>query len=207
MNDTTHVIDWDGAYRQDQAPAWNIGEPQPEYTKLIERDGVVRDEVLDAGCGYAELALTLAARGHTVVGIDLTPTAVAAATAAAAERGLPNATFAEADIASLTGYDGRFSTIFDSGLLHALPEGLRDGYLSSMSRAAAPGASFYILAFGAGAFTDHDGPTPTQFTEEQLREEVSRHWTVDDIRPALLHSTVAQGRSALPAFLVSASKA
>ncbi|WP_264077785.1 class I SAM-dependent methyltransferase [Mycolicibacterium houstonense] len=203
----THVIDWDDAYRQQQAPAWNIGEPQPEYAAIIDTDGVVRGEVLDAGCGHAELALALAARGHNVVGLDLSPTAVAAATAAARDRGLDNATFAAADISSFTGYDGRFSTIFDSGLLHALPAELRDGYLQSVYRAAAPGARLYILAFGAGAFADHDGPGPTQFTEDQLREVVSRHWQVDEIRPARLYAAMPDGRTQMPGFLVTATKA
>ena len=217
----THGMDWDLAYRQDQPPAWNIGEPQPEYRALIDQDGIVRGEVLDAGCGYAELALALAARGHTVTGIDLTPTAVTAATAAAQARGLTDATFVEADITSLTGFDGRFSTIFDSGLLHALPAELRDGYLRAVHRAAAPGATFYILAFGEGAFGDHDGPGPTQFTEEQLRAEVSQHWRIDEIRPAKLYATSAQlsggstapaaradeqAHTSLPAFLVVAHK-
>lgn len=88
-----HVINWDDAYRQRDRPAWNIGEPQPEYAALIDQEGTVQGEVLDAGCGYAELALALAARGHTVVGIDLASTAVEAATAAALERGLRTATF------------------------------------------------------------------------------------------------------------------
>ena len=108
----THVIDWDDAYRQEQTPAWSIGAPQPEYAAIIDTEGAVRGEVLDAGCGHAELALALAARGHTVVGLDLSPTAVAAAAEAARERGLDTATFAQADISSFTGYDGRFSTIF-----------------------------------------------------------------------------------------------
>ncbi|MBA0046683.1 class I SAM-dependent methyltransferase [Mycobacteroides sp. LB1] len=203
----THVIDWDGAYREEDKPAWNIGEPQPEYAALIDQAGVVRGEVLDAGCGYAELALALAARGHTVVGIDLTPTAVEAATAAAAERGLPTATFQQADISSFTGHDGRFSTIFDSGLLHALPAELRDGYLQSVHRAAAPGASFYILAFGTGAFPDHAEPAPTQFTEDQLREVVSKHWRVEDIRPARLQAGAGPASVQLPGHLVIAHKA
>lgn len=156
-----HVINWDDAYRQRDRPAWNIGEPQPEYAALIDQEGTVQGEVLDAGCGYAELALALAARGHTVVGIDLASTAVEAATAAALERGLRTATFQQADISSFTGYDGRFSTVFDSGLLHALPPALRDGYLRSVHRAAAPGARFYILAFGTGAF-------PTTITRHPL---------------------------------------
>lgn len=198
----THKIDWDDAYRQPQGPAWNIGAPQPEYAALIEQPGKVRDEVLDAGCGHAELSLALAARGHTVTGIDLSPTAVAAATAAAAERGLSTATFAAADITALTGYDGRFSTIFDSGLLHALPDELRENYLRAMYRAAAPGATLYILAFGAGAFTDHAGPAPTQFTEEQIRETVSGIWDVDEVRPAPLYATIGQ----MPGFLLTAHK-
>ncbi|OHT84961.1 class I SAM-dependent methyltransferase [Mycobacteroides saopaulense] len=203
----THVIDWDGAYREQDKPAWNIGAPQPEYAALIEKDGVVRGEVLDAGCGYAELALALAARGHTVVGIDLTPTAVEAATAAARERGLHTATFQQADISSFTGYDSRFSTIFDSGLLHALPAELRDGYLHSVHRAAAPGASFYVLAFGTGAFRQHDGPAPTQFTEEQLREVVSQHWRVESIRPARLQAGSGPASVQLPGYLLTARKA
>lgn len=206
MPDMTHVIDWDDAYRQDQTPAWSIGAPQPEYAAIIDTDGAVRGEVLDAGCGHAELALALAARGHNVVGLDLSPTAVAAATETARQRGLDTATFAQADISSFTGYDGRFSTIFDSGLLHALPAELRDGYLQSVYRAATAGARFYILAFGAGAFGDLDGPGPTQFTEDQLREVVSRRWQVDEIRPAQLYAALPEGRTQMPAFLVTATK-
>ncbi len=201
-----HVIDWDGAYRNEDAPAWNIGEPQAEFAALIDQDGAVRGEVLDAGCGYAELSLALAARGHTVHGIDLTPTAVAAATSAAAERGLRTATFEQADISAFTGHDGRFETIFDSGLLHALPAELRDGYLRSAHRAAAPGATFYILAFGTGAFTDHDGPGPTQFTEDELRQVVSRHWRVESIRPAQLQAGTGENQARLPGYLVVARK-
>jgi 2-polyprenyl-3-methyl-5-hydroxy-6-metoxy-1,4-benzoquinol methylase len=84
-----------------------------------------RSDVLDAGCGVAEAPLQPAAQGYTGVGIDVTPTAIAAATASATERGLSTATYVEADITSLTGYDGRFSTILDSTLFHSLPVGLR----------------------------------------------------------------------------------
>ncbi len=81
------VMDWEGAYRQEGEfegpPPWNIGEPQPELAALAAA-GKFRSDVLDAGCGYAELSLTLAADGYTVHGVDLTSTAVAAATKAAA---------------------------------------------------------------------------------------------------------------------------
>src|SRR5271163_5092771 len=83
------VMDWDSAYRgqsQFEGPLpWNIGEPQPELAALIAA-GKFRGDVLDAGCGFAELSLSLAADGYTVLGVDLTPTAVAAANRAAQER-------------------------------------------------------------------------------------------------------------------------
>src|ERR1700733_10650075 len=108
------AMDWDVVYRGEGGfegpPPWNIGEPQPELAALIAQ-GKVQSDVLDAGCGHAELSLALAADGYTVVGIELTPTAIAAATKAAKERNLPNATFVQDDITKFTGFDGRFNTI------------------------------------------------------------------------------------------------
>lgn len=193
------VMQWDDAYQESGhfqgPPPWNIGEPQPELAELI-KNGKIRGDVLDAGCGVAELALALAAEGQTVVGIDLTPTAVAAATKAAEERGLTTATFVQDDITSFTGYDGRFNTIVDSTLFHSLPVDGRDGYLRSAHRAAAPGAVFYILVFANGAFPPGAEFGPNTVSEDELREAVSKYWTVDKIRPAFIHANMA---SALPA--------
>jgi SAM-dependent methyltransferase len=223
---SSEVMDWDGAYRGeaefDGPPPWNIGEPQPELAALIEA-GMFRSDVLDAGCGFAELSLELAARGYTVVGIDLTPTAVAAATKAAAERGLSNASFIRADITSFTGYDGRFNTVVDSTLFHSLPVDGRDGYLGSVHRAAAPGASYFVLVFAKGAFPAEMETGPNEVDEDELREAVSRYWEIDEIRPAFIHANMpdvpnapfqmppherdAKGRMKLPAFLLTAHKA
>jgi SAM-dependent methyltransferase len=220
------VLDWDSAYREEGEfegpPPWNIGEPQPELAALAAA-GKFRSDVLDAGCGFAELSLALAAAGHTVVGIDLTPTAVAAATKAAAERGLSTASFVQADITSFTGYDGRFSTIVDSTLFHSLPVEGRDGYLSSVHRAAAPGASYFVLVFAKGAFPAEMDPKPNEVDEDELRAAVSKYWEIDEIRPAFIHAHIPEikdapfefpphdhdekGRMKLPAYLLTAHKA
>ncbi|MEB4209678.1 class I SAM-dependent methyltransferase [Mycobacterium sp. 94-17] len=215
--------DWDAAYRQPAPPPWSIGRPQPELARIIE-EGKVRGEVLDSGCGHAALALTVAALGHTVVGLDVSATAIEAATAAAAERSLTTATFAQADMTSFGGYDGRFSTIFDSGLFHAVPPDRRQGYIRSIFRAAAPGAALYILAFAAGALDDaHSArPGPTGFTETELHDAVAARWRVDDIRAAKVYGTDDaaaspdsplahlehddQGHFMAPGFLLSAHK-
>jgi len=221
----TDEIDWDDAYREqvfEGPPPWNIGEPQPELAAL-HRAGKFRSDVLDAGCGYAELSLALAADGYTVVGIDLTPTAVAAATKAAQERGLTNATFVQDDITSFAGFDGRFNTVIDSTLFHSLPIEGRDGYLRSVHRAAAPGATFYILVFAKGAFPAEMEPKPNEVDEDELREAVSKYWEIDEIRPAFIHANAIEipdapfempsherdkkGRMKMPAYLLTAHKA
>src|SRR5690242_4911226 len=129
-----------------QKPPWSIGEPQPELQALIEA-GKFHGDVLDAGCGEAAISLYLAERGFTTVGLDQSPTAIGLARAEAAKRGLTNASFDVADISDFGGYDGRFGTIVDSTLFHSMPVELRDGYQRSIVRAAAPGASYFVLVF------------------------------------------------------------
>ena len=222
----SELMDWDSVYREEGAfagpPPWNIGEPQPELAALI-RDGKISGDVLDAGCGHAELALALAAAGSTVVGIDLAPTAIAAATEAAKQRGLSNATFVCADITTFSGYDERFSTIIDSTLFHSLPVEARDAYLQSIHRAAAPGARLFMLVFAKGAFPPHLETKPNEVDEDELRAAVSKFFVIDDISPAKIHSHQPEfpdmpegampfdldekGRLKMPAFLLSAHKA
>ncbi|GAT14222.1 class I SAM-dependent methyltransferase [Mycolicibacterium thermoresistibile] len=220
-------MEWDDMYRRGVPPPWSIGAPQPELAALLDAgpaqcpvQGTVRGEVLDAGCGEAALSLELAARGHTVVGLDCSAAAVAAATATAAERGLTTATFAQADLTEFGGYDGRFSTIIDSGLLHALPVDRRQAYLRAIHRAAAPNARLFILTFAERPFGDGHGPDG--FTAEELRDTVGVLWTVDEIRPAKLYvndftgdlldgpptayERAADGKLMFPGFLVSAHK-
>jgi SAM-dependent methyltransferase len=220
-----NVMDWDSAYRGQAGfegePPWNIGEPQPELAALIAA-GKVHGEVLDAGSGHAELSLALAAQGYTVVGIELSPTAVAAATAAARERNLPNARFVQDDITTFTGFDGRFDTIIDSTLFHSLPVEGRDAYQQSVSRAAAPGAVYYILVFAKGAFPADLHEKPNEVDEAELRAAAGKYWEIDEIRPAFIHANMPsgpdapfqlphdhddKGRTKMPAFLLTAHKA
>ena len=135
-------------------PPWSIGEPQPEIQALIDA-GRVHGDVLDAGCGEAATALHLAEKGFTTVGLDSAETAIALAKKEAADRGLTTASFEVADISNFSGYDGRFGTIIDSTLFHSMPVELREGYQQSIVRAAAPGASYFVLVFdAAGMPTD-----------------------------------------------------
>ncbi|HXA87892.1 MAG TPA: class I SAM-dependent methyltransferase [Mycobacterium sp.] len=179
-------------------PPWSIGEPQPELAALIEH-GRFHGDVLDVGCGEAAISLTLAERGHTTVGLDLSPTAIDLARREAQRRGLTNVTFEVADISTFTGYDGRFGTVVDSTLFHSIPIEAREGYQQSIVRAAAPGASYFALVFDRAAVTE--GPI-NAVTEDELRDVVSKYWVIDQIRPARLYAKAPKDFFGIPGMQV-----
>jgi 2-heptyl-1-hydroxyquinolin-4(1H)-one methyltransferase len=220
-------FDFDPAYRgeapqfgEGARPPWSLGEPQPEISALIDQ-GKIKGDVLDAGCGEAALSMHLAALGHNTVGLDASPTAIELAEAEAARRGLTNASFEVADITDFTswptGSEGRFDTIVDSTLFHSMPVELRPGYQRSIVRAAAPGASYFVLVFDRAGMPE--GP-PNAVTEDELRDVVSQYWVIDEIRPARIHANFPvgapaefpvvdlrdedNGRKSVPAWLLSA---
>ncbi|MCX2930530.1 class I SAM-dependent methyltransferase [Mycobacterium sp. CVI_P3] len=216
---------FDSAYRRAAPefegfrPPWSIDEPQPEIAALIEQ-GRFHGDILDAGCGEAAVSLYLAERGFTTVGLDLSPAAIELARAEAARRGIANASFDVADISAFDGYDGRFGTIVDSTLFHSMPVEARAGYQRSIVRAAAPGASYFVLVFDAGAMPANGPAHPV--TAEELRAAVEPFWVIDEIRPARIHANVPaematmadfaggdlrdepKGRKSMPAWLLSA---
>jgi SAM-dependent methyltransferase len=216
------VQDFESIYRgrSEQPPVWSLGEPQPEIVALID-DGKFHGEVLDAGCGEAAVSLYLAQRGFTTVGLDRSATAVSLAAAEAERRGLTTAGFEAADISAFTGYDSRFGTIVDSALFHAMPVDRREGYQQSIVRAAAPGASYYVLVFDSASVPV--GPV-NSVSAEELESIVSRYWTVEEIRPARIHVKIREGwegfrgfaqngvrdegngRKSVPAWLLSATR-
>jgi len=196
-------------------PPWSIGEPQPELAALIEQ-GRFHGDVLDVGCGEAAISLYLAERGFTTVGLDSSPTAIELARAEAARRGLTTATFEVADVSDFGGYDGRFGTIVDSTLFHSIPVEAREYYQRCIVRAAAPGASYFVLVFNRDGLPE--GPA-NPVTEQELRDVVGRYWVIDEVRPARIHAVFPDdvplpfggdvrdepgGRKSLPGWLLSA---
>jgi SAM-dependent methyltransferase len=215
------VMDWDAAYRNHVfagPPPWNIGEAQPEMVNVIESGGV-RSPVLDVGCGVGDVSFLLAARGYRVVGIDVSSVAIEAATEGARERGLA-IDFIHGDVRELTLAE-QFNTIVDCTLFHSLPVDAREGYLQGIRDAAADGATLFMLVFTTDALPpDSPFPIPNLFTDRELRDVVSKYWTVEDLRSASVYVQLPdvpglpehnlqmddRGRAKLPAMLLTARK-
>jgi hypothetical protein len=105
----------------------------------------------------------------------------------------------------------------DSTLFHSMPVEFRDGYQRSIVRAAAPGASYFVLVFDREGMLEG---TANPVGEEELRGVVSQYWMIDEIRPARVHANFpggapvgfpvaglrdeGNGRKSVPAWLLSA---
>jgi len=173
----------------DGNPPWEIGGPQPALVALIAREPIGA-RVLDLGCGTGELALYLAARGHSVTGLDGSAVAITKARQKAAERGL-TATFRVADATQLESIGETFDTLCDSGLLHNLDAAERGRYLGGLTHVCAAGATIHLLGASREAGLAAFGPP---------------EWSETTIAPATVAARIAGRTLELPAFLLGARR-
>lgn len=195
MEPLSATASWDSVYRSRSAP-WLIDQPQPAIVAL-ESDGWFRGSVLDVGCGAGEHTLHLAARGHTILGVDFSPAAVHVARANAAARGTP-ATFEVADALTL-GDQPRFDTIVDSALFHIFGDAERARYVRSLSTVCRPGGRVFVLALAVSDTEPGFGP---RIRDTTIRDAFGDGWTLEDLRASRYRVLVDEdnaARSGLPA--------
>lgn len=187
--------DFEASYRSGDAP-WDIGRPQGEVVRLAEAGRVI-GSVLDVGCGTGENALYLASRGHAVIGLDGSETAVALARQKAAARGLP-AQFHVWDALQLRRLRKSFDTVLDCGLFHALPPERRREYAQSLAEVTDPGSDLFILCFSDA---EPPGPGPRRVEEYEIRDAFRSIFAVMDVVPAAFERTTGEPAKAWLAHL------
>lgn len=143
MNAAQYERAYQGKLPIGKRPPWSIGEPQQAFVDLV-RNGSVRGEVLDSGCGAGDLSVYLAAQGLSVTGVDFSPTAIEQAGAKAREQGVA-ATFLVGDVLELTQFEGHFDTVLDGGMFPSLPRDCRERYASTLRRYCTAQARVHLL--------------------------------------------------------------
>lgn len=98
--------------------------------------------VLSVGCGDGQFELGIAPFAEHVVGVDLSPEAVAAAERARAASGVANAEFRCQPLADLA-WSETFDTIVCLAFLHHVPDSELAGFLSTVRRHLRAGGIFY----------------------------------------------------------------
>jgi cyclopropane fatty-acyl-phospholipid synthase-like methyltransferase len=186
---------WDASYVADQPPPWDIGRPQPVFSRLAEQ-GLLRGRLLDAGCGTGENTMMAAAHGADALGVDVAPTAIARARRKAAERGSA-ARFEVADVLDLAQLGLTFDTVVDSGVFHVFDDEDRVRYVTSLASVMRPGATCYLLCF-----SDRQPGTmgPRRITQDELTAAFRDGWDIGSIT-AETFAVSFQGASEAQAWL------
>ncbi len=144
--DGTEFAAWEEWYaHQDyRRMPWYSPRPSPWLVEAVRARWIPPGiAVLDVGCGSGSNSLWLQKEGFRSVGIDISPTVIAVATARARKAGLL-AKFRTANAAALPFGKGAFGAVLDSGCFHSLPIRLRERYAREVARVLRPGGPYLL---------------------------------------------------------------
>ncbi|MCA9072778.1 MAG: efflux RND transporter permease subunit, partial [Planctomycetaceae bacterium] len=157
-------------------PPWNIDGPQPAFVEAAE---FVRGDVLDAGCGTGENAIYFASRGHTVLGVDFSETAIAKAKEKAQARNV-DVEFQQGNALQLEELNRTFDTVLDSGLFHVFDDENRARYVDQLGKVLKPGGIMSLLCFSD---KEPPGIGPRRVTESEIHESFANGWEIQALQP------------------------
>jgi len=120
-----------------------LGEPTRVFVDFFETYDRSKAKVLDVGCGQGRDALFIARMGHSVHGVDISPTGIADLLAIARSEQLS----ITADVADVRDYPwrGTFDVILIDRTLHMLQADHRNAVLKSIL-ATATGGTYVLIA-------------------------------------------------------------
>jgi SAM-dependent methyltransferase len=128
---------------------WQRDAPPEDLVALVEGPSALPPgRALELGCGTGTDTIYLAGHGWDVTAVDMVPKALAAARRRASAAGV-TPRFIEGDVTRLPDLqvgDGH-DLVLDFGCFHTLPEDRRPAYVTGVSGAAAPGATFLLYGF------------------------------------------------------------
>ncbi|MFO7565650.1 MAG: class I SAM-dependent methyltransferase [Enhygromyxa sp.] len=137
--------DWDERYATDNLP-WDTGRPDRQLAELLERGTITPGRALEVGCGTGTNALWLAAHGFEVLGVDISPRAIAMAQTKAEAAGA-KIEFRALDFLSAELDEAPFDFVFDRGVLHVFDDpATRARFVEQVARALASGGRWLSLA-------------------------------------------------------------
>lgn len=152
--------------------------PDRDLKEFVEGDPKpVPGRALDLGCGNGRNAIYLARNDWKVTGVELIGHAVRRARRAVAQAGV-GVDVVQGDASRLSdcGVGGGFDLVVDACCYHAIAVERRDAYAAEVTKAAAPGALLFMVAFA-------EQNTPgMNVTVDDLRSRF-RGWEILDAAP------------------------
>jgi SAM-dependent methyltransferase len=157
MNDDTPSQNpyefWEGRWKSGHTP-WDHGRFAPPFGEFVDREGAPRGTVLIPGPGSGHDVRYFAEMGATVTGLDISPSAIAAAS----ERNPhPDATYLQGNILDpAPELFGRFDWVIEHTCLCALDPVEWPRYAAAIPKLLVPGGHYLALFYRNPH--DPDGP-------------------------------------------------
>jgi len=148
---------------------WQRPTPPPDLVALVEGPSPLPPgRALDLGCGTGTDTLYLATHGWEVTAVDMVRQALATARQKATAAGV-SPRFLEGDVTRLhdLGVGDGYTLVLDFGCFHTLPEDQRSRYVTEVTNAAAPGATFLLYGFRR---PPKAAPMHASLTVEEVRQ-------------------------------------
>lgn len=181
MSTTSKLQDyWENEYKN-TATQFDIENPD-RWIAALEKNGKIRGNVLDSGCGPGRTSFYLAELGYTTVGMDISVNAIERAQEKTVQK-KSTARFFQADLCTLSGYENSFDTIIDIGCFHSLlTEDDRKKYAETLYRTGRNNGVVYLRAFSDMNMKRENFPVKRglpAISEEQIRAAFSSDkWSV-----------------------------
>lgn len=130
-------------------PAWDTGTTPPRLNEAFEHGNVPSGPVIDLGCGTGTNVIYMAQQGHTAIGIDYVPEAIARARQKAQKAGVADRTqFFVGDVTRLDKLSlPHVGFALDMGCFHGLSREEQRRYVTGLSALMCPGGQvmMYVL--------------------------------------------------------------
>ena len=180
--------DWESCYRAGETP-WDKGAPAPPLLEWLAPPGRrLGGEILVPGCGLGHdvRAIAAADQDARVVGLDISPAALAQA------RRQPPAgheSYVEADLFDLPpDFRGRFDWVFEHTCFCAIDPARRADYVQAVAGALRLGghllAIFYLQPWSGGEPSPPGGGPPFPTSAEELDGLFTSHFeTLEELVP------------------------
>lgn len=180
-------MDWEARYESADTP-WDKGVPHPmiaHWSAIHEINGAI--VVPGCGRGWDLRAWAMAYPQHSVIGIDLAPSAVSSARKMCQD--LPNVTVHETDFFSLEKWHSgqRVGLIWEHTCFCAIPPSLRESYVHTVAELLPSGAHLIGAFFTDIVDRDTGPPWNTPMTE--IKERFSPWFVIT--QPKIEHRTFA----------------
>ncbi|KAI3614129.1 hypothetical protein WG66_010698 [Moniliophthora roreri] len=151
---------WDDAWRQSVTP-WDAGQTQPALVHLLQSGTLpLEGRALVPGCGAGYDPIYLASLGFSVIGLDVSETALTRARESTPPNLQDKVTFRYANFFDLSpaNEDEKFDLIYDYTFFVAIPPSLRPQWGAQMRKLLKPGGHLITLIYPIAPYTETGPP-------------------------------------------------